>query len=100
MRLARNLHALDPATTASMSREYEFFVTTDAPQQLEGPDRGRIRRLVMKNFFETKYAGQEKNTSAHNSASTVQASTKLKSRFRLSKPGQGVAEVRSQARHT
>lgn len=85
--------------TPTMEREYEFFVTTEEPQQPEGSDRGLIRRLVMKNFFDSKSAGPSSNTSEHNSASTVQAKTKLKSRFRLSKSGQPEAENKTKTRH-
>ncbi|KAF2261298.1 hypothetical protein CC78DRAFT_535759 [Lojkania enalia] len=71
-----------------MDREYEFFVTTEKPHQPDGPERGLIRRLVMRNFFETKWAGPASDTSEHNSASTIQSKGKLKTRFRLRKPGQ------------
>ncbi|KAH8723709.1 hypothetical protein GQ44DRAFT_828094 [Phaeosphaeriaceae sp. PMI808] len=80
-------------------REYEFFVTTDEPQQPDGVERGRIRRLVMHNFFEMKEAGPQ-CTSAHNSASTVQAKTELKGRFRLSKVGQTRLQTRSKRGNT
>ncbi|KAH7084150.1 hypothetical protein FB567DRAFT_528483 [Paraphoma chrysanthemicola] len=74
-------------TMGFSDREYEFFVTTDKPHQPEGTDRGLIRRTVMRNFFESKWAGSQNNTSEHNSASTVMAERQLKSRFRLPKPG-------------
>jgi hypothetical protein len=80
-------------------KEYEFFVTTEEPHQPEGQDRGLIRRLVMRNFFETKWSGPEaNNTSENNSASTVQSKTKLKSRFRLPKPGQEANESKPKAK--
>jgi hypothetical protein len=69
-----------------MAREYEFFVSMDEPHQPEGVERGMIRRLVMRNFFETKSAGPQPSTSENNSASTVMAKQQLKSRFRLPKP--------------
>ncbi|KAF1994041.1 hypothetical protein P154DRAFT_625002 [Amniculicola lignicola CBS 123094] len=75
-----------------MDREYEFFVTTEEPHQPEGQERGLIRRLVMRNFFESKWAGPSTNTSESNSASTVQSRGSLKSRFRLPKPGQEFTE--------
>ncbi|KAF1968520.1 hypothetical protein BU23DRAFT_583196 [Bimuria novae-zelandiae CBS 107.79] len=74
--------------TSAMEREYEFFVTTEEPNQPDGQDRGRIRRVVMRNFFETKSVEGGNRTSEHNSKETVQKKTSLKSRFRLSKPGQ------------
>lgn len=83
----------EPNTT--MDREYEFFVTTEEPHQPEGVERGLIRRLVMRNFFETKWAGPQKNSSENNSASTVMAKTQLKNRFRLSKMGEEKREPRS-----
>lgn len=74
--------------TTNMAREYEFFVSTNEPHQPEGAERGMIRRLVMRNFFETKLAGRQASTSENNSASTVMAKKQLKSRFRLPKPEQ------------
>ncbi|KAF2649623.1 hypothetical protein K491DRAFT_721513 [Lophiostoma macrostomum CBS 122681] len=68
-----------------MEREYEFFVTTEEPQQPNGPERGLIRRLVMRNFFETRGSEIASSSSKQSSASTVQAKTQLKTRFRLSK---------------
>ncbi|KAH7071867.1 hypothetical protein BKA63DRAFT_446579 [Paraphoma chrysanthemicola] len=79
-------------------REYEFFVTTDEPHQPEGTDRGLIRRTVMRNFFEAKWAGSQNNTSEHNSASTVMAEKQLKSRFRLPKPGKESPESKVKRR--
>lgn len=69
----------------SINREYNFFVTTDSQHQPEGMDRGLIRRLVMRNFFDTRGASAEVETcaSANNSAKTVLAKKQLKSRFRL-----------------
>lgn len=78
---------------STMDREYEFFVTTEEPHQPEGNDRGRIRRVVMRNFFETKWSDPSSNASEHNSKETVQKKTNLKSRFRLPKPGQEAVEV-------
>lgn len=72
-------------------REYEFLVTTEEPHQAAGTDRQRIRQKVMKSFFEAQKAGPLASTSEISSVSTVQAQTKLKSRFRLSKTGQGSA---------
>jgi hypothetical protein len=69
-----------------MAREYEFFVSTDEPHQPEGVERGMIRRLVMRNFFDSKSAGLQGSTSENNSASTVMAKQQLKSRFRLPNP--------------
>jgi hypothetical protein len=83
---------------AIADREYEFFVTTDEPHQPEGMERGLIRRLVMRNFFETKGAGVQNNISEHNSASTVMAKKGLKNRFRLSKFGEDGAETKSKRR--
>lgn len=84
--------------TSTMEREYEFFVTTEEPHQPEGPERGLIRRLVMRNFFETKWSSPTDNTSANNSASTVQAKTRLKSRFRLPKPGREASEIKAKGK--
>lgn len=70
----------------STEREYEFFVTTEEPHHVEGQDRGRLRRVVMKNFFESQRYGEAKK-SEHHSKETVQKKTNLKSRFRLPKPG-------------
>ncbi|ORX91772.1 hypothetical protein BCR34DRAFT_608939 [Clohesyomyces aquaticus] len=81
-----------------MEREYEFFVTTDEPQQPEGASRGLIRRLVMRNFFETKASNPGTTSSESNSASTVQSKTQLKSRFRLAKPGQATATPKASTR--
>lgn len=83
---------------AIMDREYEFFVTTNEPHQPQGTERGLIRRLVMRNFFETKGAGPQNNTSEHSSASTVMAKKQLKNRFRLSKVGQETPETKSMRR--
>ena len=77
--------------TSAMDRDYEFFVTTEEPHQPNGQDRGRIRRMVMKNFFETKGSESGNTTSEQNSKETVQKKTKLKSRFRLSKALEDVA---------
>ncbi|KAJ4289209.1 hypothetical protein N0V90_011551 [Kalmusia sp. IMI 367209] len=84
--------------SSAMEREYEFFVTTEEPHQLEGHDRGRIRRVVMRNFFETKWSEQPHNMSEHNSKATVQKKTKLKSRFRLPKPGEEATVVTSRSK--
>lgn len=72
-----------------MDRQYEFFVTTNEPHQPVGVERGLIRRLVMRNFFDTKWAGPKNNASEHNSASAVMAQRQLRSRFRLAEAGEG-----------
>ncbi|KAF2683922.1 hypothetical protein K458DRAFT_431558 [Lentithecium fluviatile CBS 122367] len=66
-------------------REFEFFVTTEEPHQPEGLERGLIRRLVMRNFFEAKSAGVEKEGEREelSSEATVKAKGRLKTRFRL-----------------
>lgn len=65
-------------------REFEFFVTTEEPQQPAGAQRGLIRRLVMRNFFETKWSGVEEGESSEmSSEATIRAKEKLKTRFRL-----------------
>jgi hypothetical protein len=69
-----------------MEREYEFFVTTDEPHQPAGVERGIIRRLVMRNYFDTKMARLQLNSSQNNSVSTVIGKKKLKNRFRISEP--------------
>jgi hypothetical protein len=71
---------------SAIKQEYEFFVSTSTPHQLEGTKRALIRRLVMRNFFETKGAGRKITASESHSASTVMAKTRLKNRFRLSEP--------------
>jgi hypothetical protein len=68
-----------------MEREYDFFVTTKKPQRLRGAERGMIRRLVMRHFFESKDAGVQANKLEDSSESTVMAKQQLKSRFRLPK---------------
>lgn len=70
------------------TREYEFFVVTSEPQQPEGMERSRIRRLVMRNVFESKASGPQTNALEYHSASTVMAEKHMKSRFRLSGLGQ------------
>ncbi|KAF2817670.1 uncharacterized protein BDZ99DRAFT_565381 [Mytilinidion resinicola] len=75
-------------TRAPDGREYEFFVTTGQPHQPEGASRATIRRVVMRNFFNDKYANTTIPLSAINSSLTVQAGGNLKGRFRLPKPGQ------------
>jgi hypothetical protein len=72
----------EPSST--IERKYEFFVTTGEPHQPEGVERGKIRRLVMRNFFDSKSTGSQTNISEHSSASTALAKKQLKSRFRLS----------------
>ncbi|KAL6708076.1 hypothetical protein ACN47E_003510 [Coniothyrium glycines] len=67
-----------------MDRKYKFFVTTGAPQQLERVERGRIRSLVMRNFLDKKSSGYQDGDSETNSATTVMAEGRLRSRFRLS----------------
>lgn len=89
---------LEQGSPSEMDREYEFFVTTQEPHQPEGVERGLIRRLVMRNFFEAKWAGLHKNASEHNSASTVMAGKQLKSRFRLSKIVDGSREAKVKRR--
>jgi hypothetical protein len=84
-----------PKQDTAMDKEYEFFVTTEEPHQPEGHDRGLIRRLVMRNFFETKWSGPENNTSERNSKEAIRAKLKLKSRFRLPKPGQEIREPKA-----
>jgi hypothetical protein len=77
---------LPASPTTTMEREYEFFVTTDEPHQPAGVERGMIRRLVMRNYFDTKMAALQLNSSQNNSVSTVIAKKKLKNRFRISEP--------------
>lgn len=81
-----------------MDREYEFFVTTEEPHHLEGQERGLIRRLVMKNFFENKWSSPAKPASETSSASTVQARTRLKSRFRLPRSDQSKSHSKKASR--
>jgi hypothetical protein len=73
-------------------------VTTEEPHQPEGVERGKIRRLVMRNFFETKSAGPQTNASEHSSASTVMAKKQLKNRFRLPKSGEDMKDPGSKRR--
>lgn len=80
---------LQQGSAAVMDREYEFFVTTEEPHQPEGVERGRIRRLVMRNFFETKLADPQKRASENSSAGTIMSQRQLRSRFRLSEMGNG-----------
>lgn len=75
-----------PAAT-TMAREYEFFVTTEKPHLPNGAERGMIRRLVMRNFFETKTTARQAGKSEHSSATTVMARQQLNNRFRLPKSG-------------
>lgn len=72
-------------TTDIAQREFEFFVTTEEPHQPAGTQRGVIRRLVMRNFFETKCSGVEKEgeSSELSSEATVKAKGRLNTRFRL-----------------
>jgi hypothetical protein len=81
------------ATQHTIERKYEFFVTTGEPHQPEGVERGKIRRLVMRNFFDSKSAGSQINISEHSSACTALAKKQLKSRFRLSGSKDGDKEV-------
>lgn len=78
------------------SREYNFFVTTNSHHQPDGMDRGLIRRLVMRNFFDTRYANAQVDTcaSAHTSANTVLAKKQLKNRFRLADVGAETKKIR------
>jgi hypothetical protein len=71
---------------SGIKHEFEFFVSTSKPHQPEGLERGLIRRLVMRNFFEAKGAGLQTNTSESNSANTVMSRSRLKNRFRLAGP--------------
>jgi hypothetical protein len=87
-------------STRMPKREYEFFVTTNELHQPEGTERGRIRRLVMRNFFDTKAAKPEKSVSEHNSASTVMAKGQLKNRFRLSRIGPDGVETTKMRRNS
>jgi hypothetical protein len=75
----------EAAAVTTMAREYEFFVTTTKPHLPDGAERGMIRRLVMRNFFETKTAALQVDKSEHSSATTVMARQQLSSRFRLQK---------------
>ena len=88
----------DAATT--MKREYEFFVTTGEPHQPNGAERGMIRRLVMRNFFDTKAATPQSNASEHSSASTAMAEKQLKNRFRLLKPTKEKKETKTRESET
>lgn len=80
----------DQSTKSEMAtpteRKYEFFVTTDEPHQPDGIQRNMIRRLVMRNYFDTKMAETQSSVPEHNSTSTATAKKQLKSRFRLSEP--------------
>ncbi|KAL1795982.1 hypothetical protein ACET3X_006206 [Alternaria dauci] len=80
----------------SAERQYEFFVTTDEPHQPAGVERSTIRRLVMRNYFDTKIAGPQFNVPEHSSMSAVVAEKQLKSRFRLS--GLGIEKRKSLSR--
>jgi hypothetical protein len=81
-----------------MEREYEFFVTTDEPHQPAGAQRDTIRRLVMRNHFDMKIAGQQPNLSQHSSVSTIMAKKQLKSRFRISDVRSGELKSKSRER--
>ena len=89
---------LDAATT--MNREYEFFVTTGEPHQPNCAERGMIRRLVMRNFFDSKAAAPQSNASKHSSASTAMAEKQLKNRFRLLKPAKEKKETKTRESET
>jgi hypothetical protein len=71
--------------TNMLKREFEFFVTTEEPHQPEGMQRGLIRRLVMRNFFEMKCKGAYKGGESPelSSEATIKAKARLKTRFRL-----------------
>lgn len=71
--------------TTTTIREYEFFVTTEKPHLPHGAERGMIRRLVMRNFFDTKATAPLVDKSEHSSAATVMTRQQLSSRFRLNK---------------
>lgn len=68
-----------------MEREYDFFVTTKKPQRPRGAERGMIRRLVMRHFFESKETGVQASKLEYSSENTVMAKQQLKNRFRLPK---------------
>ena len=76
-----------------MDREYEFFVTTQEPRRPNGKDRGRVRRVVMRNFVEAKGSKGNGNGSEKISNETVEKKGGLKARFRLEKPGRKSTEV-------
>jgi hypothetical protein len=84
-----SLHTAED-TTDMAQRTFQFFVTTEQPHQPEGAQRGLIRRLVMRNFFETKGSGIEKEgeRSEMSSEATMKAKGRLKTRFRLGKTQQ------------
>jgi hypothetical protein len=63
---------------SGIKQEFEFFVSTSKPHQPEGLERGLIRRLVMRNFFEAKGAGLQTNASESISANTVMSRSRLK----------------------
>lgn len=82
---AKSLPRLVDDTTTMARREFEFFVTTEEPHQPEGAQRGLIRRLVMRNFFDAKWSGIEREgeSSEQSSEATLKAKGSLKTRFRL-----------------
>jgi hypothetical protein len=71
-------------TTNMAQRKFQFFVTTEQPHQPEGAQRDLIRRLVMRNFFESKGSGVEKEgeSSEMSSEATMKAKGRLKTRRR------------------
>jgi hypothetical protein len=67
-----------------MDREYEFLVTTDEPHRAKGMDRGRIRKLVMRNFLVDKEKEGVVGRGAESSSmETVRGKMGLRSRFRV-----------------
>jgi hypothetical protein len=72
-------------TTDMAQRKFQFIVTTEQPHQPDGAQRGLIRRLVMRNFFDTKCSGigKEGESSEMSSEATMKAKGRLKTRFRL-----------------
>ncbi|EUC40429.1 hypothetical protein COCMIDRAFT_9692 [Bipolaris oryzae ATCC 44560] len=66
-----------------MARQYEFFVTTTKPHLPNGAERGMIRRLVMRNFFDTKTPMPQMDIPEQSSATTVMARNQLSNRFRI-----------------
>lgn len=70
-------------SVATMARQYEFFVTTTKPHLPNGAERGMIRRLVMRNFFDTKITAPQADIPEQSSATTVMARNQLSSRFRV-----------------
>ncbi|KAJ5028306.1 MgtA, cation transport ATPase [Bipolaris maydis] len=76
------LQSRDNSVT-TMTRQYEFFVTTTKPHLPNGAERGMIRRLVMRNFFDTKTSAPQADIPEQSSATTVMTRNQLNSRFRI-----------------